>query len=136
MDANVAPPILWRAMRREDAAVAAVVSDASDGSDMDELVEDTDVGTTLGGKCKGDGGGGEKETASVAAAERDTMVRFFIAANTLMNELMTDERVLLVPIFLYDLRGALNFRGSILAENLQKYRLRHQEAPYGALHCL
>ena len=60
--------------------MAAVVSDASDGSDMDELVEDTDAGTTLGGKCKGDDGDGEKETASVAAAERDTMARFFIAA--------------------------------------------------------
>lgn len=87
MDANVAPPILWRADRREDAdapatadsgtvAVAAAMSDASDGSD--ELVEDTDAGTTLDGKYKGDDGDGEKGAASVTAAARDTMVRFFI----------------------------------------------------------
>ena len=94
MDANVAPPILWRADRREDAdapatadsgtvAVAAAVSDASDGSD--ELVEeDTDAGTTLGGKCKGDDGDGEKGAASVTAAARDTMVRFFILPNCRM----------------------------------------------------
>ena len=90
MDANVAPPILWRADRREDAdapatadsgtvAVAAAMSDASDGSD--ELVEDTDAGTILGGKYKGDDGDGEKGAASVTAAARDTMVRFFILQN-------------------------------------------------------
>ena len=64
------------------------MSDASDGSDMDELllVEDTDAGKTLGGKCKGDDGDGEKETASVAAAARDTMVRFFIAPHIMLNE--------------------------------------------------